>query len=168
MHSRCNTPSHWASITDLLTCPAWPGLESAQQEAVGATTSGLFVQYSWARQRSQSYSRGQTGDFISLREIISGVLDSVRVTRLCEVCPSTAVMEFKNVVFNAARDGKLRRLKVKMTVIILYSCCLSEEIYLIGLFYNSYWSSLLPVSVGYQPPSCNNNIDSERQHQLFS
>ena len=27
-------------------------------------------------------------------------------------------MEFKNVVFNAARDGKLRRLKVKMTVII--------------------------------------------------
>merc|ERR1712226_1351894 len=69
-------------------------------------------QYSWARQRSQSYSRGQTGDFISLRELITGVFDSVSVTRLCEVCPSTAVMEFKNVVFNAARDGKLRRLKV--------------------------------------------------------
>ena len=110
--------------------------------AVGATTSGLFVQYSWARQRSQSYSRGQTGDFISLREIISGVFDSVSVTRLCEVCPSTAVMEFKNVVFNAARDGKLRRLKVKMSVIIFYSMMpqLSEEIYQIGLFHHSCWS----------------------------
>ena len=29
-------------------------------------------------------------------------------------------MEFKNVVFNAARDGKLRRLKVKTIVMKLY------------------------------------------------
>ena len=76
------------------------------------------------------------------------MFDSVSVTRLCEVCPSTAVMEFKNVVFNAARDGKLRRLKVKMTVIISYSWCLSVELYLFGWFHHSYWSSLLPVAVG--------------------
>ena len=30
-------------------------------------------------------------------------------------------MEFKNVVFNAARDGKLRRLKVKATLLRVFS-----------------------------------------------
>ena len=41
-------------------------------------------------------------------------------------------MEFRNVVFNAARDGKLRRLKVslfllfwkrKKNKLVVYSCC---------------------------------------------
>ena len=36
-------------------------------------------------------------------------------------------LEFKNVVFNAARDGKLRRLKVGTDVLIRDWCSLGED-----------------------------------------
>jgi len=37
--------------------------------------------------KKPEYSRGQPPDFITLRELVSGVKDSVSIRRLCETVP---------------------------------------------------------------------------------
>ena len=39
---------------------------------------------------------------------------ATKLKKATDKTDQTPIMEFKNVVFNAARDGKLRRLKVKV------------------------------------------------------
>ena len=49
-------------------------------------------------------------------------------------------MEFRNVVFNAARDGKLRRLKVRQAVVfgsfwIYFDCCFNCYVFSFAIFW---------------------------------